>query len=152
MGCATRVVKYRNYPLGKRAAGGVEGHVRSEEGNDVLRRMVGAARMERVAYLAPERDRRQASGLRAVVADALTCMLVDAHVCVKHLSCNSVEAHEVINADAFQARATEILAEGPPKAVENKDAAKATGVRWARNRKVHGGDDLAVESCCDGCV
>ncbi|CAK9045829.1 unnamed protein product, partial [Durusdinium trenchii] len=40
--CAARSISYRTYPLGRREAGGMQGHLQSEEGQDVLRRFAEA--------------------------------------------------------------------------------------------------------------
>jgi len=38
--CTTRAIKYRHYPIGRRAAGGIDGHLRSEEGRDIMKRFL----------------------------------------------------------------------------------------------------------------
>jgi len=49
--CAARSMAYRTYPLGRREAGGLRGHVAAEEGRDVLGRLVEVAQEGRVAFV-----------------------------------------------------------------------------------------------------
>lgn len=50
--CAARSMGYRTYPLGRREAGGLKGHVAAEEGRDVLGRLVEVAQTAgRVAFV-----------------------------------------------------------------------------------------------------
>ncbi|CAE7282487.1 unnamed protein product [Symbiodinium sp. CCMP2456] len=49
--CAARSMSYRTYPLGRREAGGLKGHLAAEEGRDVLGRLVEVAQEGRVAFV-----------------------------------------------------------------------------------------------------
>lgn len=84
--CAVREVKYRSYPLGRREAGGVSGHLRSDEGRDVLSRFAEAAVGEPSAILGAEPERRGSASLRAVAADWLTSGALGLRLRILHLS------------------------------------------------------------------
>jgi len=90
--CAARAVAYRCYPLGRREAGGVTGHLRSEEGQEVLRRLVVAAREERTAFLSFDSDWTK-PGFRSEVADWLMSGTFGSGIGVSHIMPNGLQDH-----------------------------------------------------------
>ncbi|CAJ1418868.1 unnamed protein product [Effrenium voratum] len=70
-GCAARSIAYRSYPLGRREAGGLQGHLRSEEGQEVLRRFLEAAREKGPAAYAVAQQEDKPGSARAEVAELL---------------------------------------------------------------------------------
>eukprot|EP00435_Cladocopium_sp_Y103_P036101 s69_g9.t1 len=69
--CAARSIAYRSYPLGRREAGGIPGHLRSEEGQDVLRRFAEVATLGGRAAFAVAQSGHSAGTARAEVAERL---------------------------------------------------------------------------------
>lgn len=69
--CKARLMSYRRIPVGRAQAGGVMGHVRSEEGVDLQGRLVMAAMCASVAILGEAPDWRECLQ-RRVLSEALT--------------------------------------------------------------------------------
>jgi len=69
--CAARSIAYRTYPLGRREAGGICGHLQSEEGQDVLKRFAEVAGGQGRAAYAVAQSSDAAGSSRAEVAEQL---------------------------------------------------------------------------------
>ncbi|CAK9046412.1 unnamed protein product [Durusdinium trenchii] len=69
--CAARSISYRTYPLGRREAGGMQGHLQSEEGQDVLRRFAEVSTQAAAAF-AVAQSGSTAGSSRAEVAEQLS--------------------------------------------------------------------------------
>jgi len=109
--CARRSIIYRTAQLGRRAAGGIEAHLASEEGQDALRRISIAARSGRpLAVLGALEDWRKDD--RRLICDALMGVgSGDIQVC--HLGANGQEFHpRPCSLPAHAERTVEAVARG----------------------------------------
>lgn len=97
--CAARAIKYRHYPLGRPEAGGHEGHVHSEEGQDILRRFVAAARQVQSAFVVTELDWRK-PGLRAEISEFLLYSERAGAIQILHIVDDHVEEHHRLSGGA----------------------------------------------------
>eukprot|EP00428_Durinskia_dybowskii_P025438 CAMPEP_0170240540 /NCGR_PEP_ID=MMETSP0116_2-20130129/20029_1 /TAXON_ID=400756 /ORGANISM="Durinskia baltica, Strain CSIRO CS-38" /LENGTH=494 /DNA_ID=CAMNT_0010491361 /DNA_START=53 /DNA_END=1534 /DNA_ORIENTATION=- len=92
--CAIRAVKYRHYPIGRREAGGIAGHIEAEEGHDVFKRFLAVADAEVAAIVGAEMSWRQPEGLRGLAAELLVGGGLGLRARVLHLPPDGGEAEE----------------------------------------------------------
>lgn len=136
--CAARSIAYRTYPLGRREAGGLSGHLRSEEGQDVLRRFAEVATLGGRAAFAVAQSGHSAGTARAEVAEQLllTAVAKVLHILPggqlqEHVATGAAEAPPA--PAKVEVQLTSPAAEAPKEEVEAA-AAEGRRNRWGRRK------------------
>lgn len=137
--CAARSIAYRTYPLGRREAGGLPGHLRSEEGQDVLRRLAEVATLGGRAAFAVAQSGHSAGTARAEVAEQLLLTAAVAKVLhilpggqlQEHVATGAAEAPPA--PAKVEVQLTSPAAEAPKEEVEAA-AAEGRRNRWGRRK------------------
>lgn len=88
--CNSRFVKYHRCPLGRPEAGGIRAHLMTDEGLDVLARIVSSAQEKQVAFLGQAEDWRECDR-QVVAADLASGKL--GPVSVIHIGVGVTETH-----------------------------------------------------------
>ncbi|CAJ1411228.1 unnamed protein product [Effrenium voratum] len=146
-GCAARSIAYRSYPLGRREAGGLQGHLRSEEGQEVLRRFLEAAREKGPAAYAVAQQEDKPGSARAEVAELLLSGAFGG-VRVMHILPGAVVQSAKVSAPApvsapkaISSPACEVAAAGSPNVTAEHPAKAETGDeprrrnRWGKSKE-----------------